>query len=232
MLASWPCPGPAGIADELATAFDRGRSARLLIVPALFEEMNRTRRFLTETQRRLDAAGVDTFLPDLPGCNESLLAFSAQSLGSWRDAMADAARHFRATHVLAVRGGALVFPAALPGWVLEPVKGASILRQLLRARVLAAREAGLTADSADLLETGRVRGLELAGYRLGAALVAGLDAAVPEDAMSEDRGQRVIRQSELGTGALWLRSEPGEDPAQSAALAAIIAAEIANETAA
>jgi hypothetical protein len=222
MLATWPCPGPAGILQEMAMAFDRGRTARLLIVPPLFEEMNRTRRFLAETQRALDHAGIDSFLPDLPGCNESLQAFSAQSLGSWRDAMAAAARHFRATHVLAARGGALVFPTSLPGWLLEPVKGASILRQLLRARVLTAREAGLEENSADLLESGRNHGLELAGYRLGAALVAGLDAAVPED-----EGQRVIRQSELGAGALWLRSEPGEDPAQSAALAGIIAAEIA-----
>lgn len=222
MLATWPCPASAGILQEMAVAFDRGRPQRLLIVPALFEEMNRTRRFLAETQRALDAAGVDSFLPDLPGCNESPQVFSAQSLGSWRDAMVAAARHFRATHVLALRGGALVFPTVLPGWVLEPVKGASILRQLLRARVLAAREAGLAEDSADLLATGRNHGLELAGYRLGAALVAGLDAAVPED-----EGQRVIRQSELGSGALWLRSEPGEDPGQSAALARIIASEIA-----
>ena len=226
MLETWPCPnvdlGPAGFADELAAAFDRGRAARLLIVPALFEEMNRTRRFLIETQRLLDTAGIDSFLPDLPGCNESPQAFSAQNLGSWRDAMAAAARHFHATHVLAMRGGALVFPTSLPGWMLEPVKGASILRQLLRARVLSAREAGMTEDSAELLEQGRQHGIELAGYRLGAALVAGLDAALPQDG-----GQRVIRQSELGAGALWLRSEPGEDPAQSAALVRIISAEIA-----
>ncbi len=218
MLATWPCPGPYGILEELAVAFDRGRSARLLIAPPLFEEMNRTRRFLVETQRQLDAFGVDSMLPDLPGCNESLQAFSAQSLGSWRDAMAAAARHFRATHILAVRGGALVFPTTLPGWVLEPIKGASILRQLLRARVLSAREAGLAEDSAALLELGRNHGLELAGYRLSAALVAGLDAAVPED-----EGQVVIRQSALGGSALWLRSEPGEDPAQSANLARMIA---------
>jgi hypothetical protein len=217
MPATWPCPGPA---DELAVIFDRARRVRLLIVPALFEEMNRTRRLLVETQRQLDALGTDSMLPDLPGCNESQQAFAAQSLGSWRDAMAAAARHFAATHVLAVRGGALVFPTALPGWVLEPQKGASILRQLLRARVLAAKEAGRAENTADLLEQGRNHGLDLAGYQLSAALVAGLDAAVPQD-----EGQRVIRQSELGAGPLWLRSEPGEDPAQSAALARIIAAE-------
>jgi len=111
MLATWPCPGPTGIMDEWAVAYDRDRAARLLIVPPLFEDMNRTRRFLVETQRLLDSSGIDSVLPDLPGCNESPQAFSAQSLGSWRDAMAAAARHFRATHVLAVRGGALVFPA-------------------------------------------------------------------------------------------------------------------------
>ena len=192
----------------------------MLIVPPLFEEMNRTRRMLVEMQRQLDALGVDSMLPDLPGCNESPQAFSAQSLGSWRDAMAAAARHFAATHVLAVRGGALVFPTNLPGWVLEPLKGSSILRQLLRARMLAAKEAGREESSADLLEQGRNHGLELAGYQLSAALVAGLDAAVPQD-----EGQVVLRQAALGGIALWLRSEPGEDPAQSASLARIIAAE-------
>ncbi|WP_298165518.1 hypothetical protein [Novosphingobium sp.] len=220
MPATWPCPGPSGIADEYAVVFDRARPVRLLIVPPLFEEMNRTRRMLIETQCRLDGLGIDSMLPDLPGCNESAQAFPAQSLGSWRDAMAAAARHFAATHVLALRGGALVFPTSLPGWVLEPQKGSAILRQLLRARVLAAKEAGREENSTDLLEQGRNHGLELAGYRLSAALVAGLDAAVPQD-----EGQRVIRQSDLGGRPLWLRSEPGEDPAQSAALARLIAAE-------
>lgn len=218
MPATWPCPGPAGIADELAVVFDRNRLIRLLIVPPLFEEMNRMRRFLVETQRLLDGLGIDTMLPDLPGCNESTQAFAAQSLRSWRDAMAAAARHFAATHVLAARGGALVFPTSLPGWVLEPAKGSTILRQLLRARVLTAKEAGREESSADLLEHGRNHGLELAGYRLSAALVAGLDAAVPQD-----EGQVVLRQAALGGSALWLRSEPGEDSAQSAALARIIA---------
>ena len=218
MPATWPCPGPTGMVDEYAVLFDRARAVRLLIVPPLFEEMNSTRRMLVETQRLLDGLGVDSMLPDLPGCNESTQDFSAQSLGSWRDAMVAAARHFAATHVLAVRGGALVFPTNLPGWVLEPLKGASILRQLLRARILSAKEAGREENSADLLEQGRHHGLELAGYRLSAALVAGLDAAVPED-----EGQIVIRQATLGGTALWLRSEPGEDPEQSAALAQFIA---------
>lgn len=221
MRQGWPCPGPDGPTEELAVAFDRQRRHRLLIVPPLFEEMNRTRRFLIETMRRLDFEGVDTFLPDLPGCNESVQAFAAQSLHGWRRALAQAALHFRASHVLAVRGGALIFPNALPGWALEPVKGATILRQMLRARTIAAREAGEAESMADLLETGRTEGLELAGYTCGAALIAGLDSAVPLD-----EGQREIRQSDLGGSALWLRAEPGEDAAQSDALAALIARDI------
>lgn len=218
MIASWPCPGPHGQSEEYALVLDRGRARRLLIVPALFDEANRMRRMLFDMMRLLDAAGIDTFLPDLPGCNESLQDFTAQSLHGWRSAMQLAARHFRANEVLAVRGGALVFSNALPGWVLEPAKGASILRQMLRARVIAAREAGGHEDSAELLERGRTEGLELAGWRCGASLIAGLEHALPEI-----EGQRLIAQSELGGGGLWLRAEPAAAPAQSAALARIIA---------
>lgn len=219
MIAGWPCPGPLGRCEEYAFTLDRDRERRLLIVPALFEEANRTRRFLVQTMRLLDAAGIDSFLPDLPGCNESPQDFAAQSVHSWRGAMAAAAQVFAATEVLAVRGGALVFPSHLPGWALEPVKGASVLRQMLRARTIAAREAGRAEDSAALLEIGRAEGLELAGYRCGASLIAGLESALPLD-----ESQRTIRQADLGGGALWLRSEPGEDVGQSAALARIIAA--------
>lgn len=217
--ATWTCPGPEGPTEEHALAFDRGRARRLLIVPPLFEEQNRTRRLLAQTMRLLDAAGVDTFLPDLPGCSESTQDLRAQSLNSWRMAMGDAAGQFHATEVLAVRGGALVFPAHLPGWVLEPLRGQPLLRQLLRARVLAAREAGETLTVERLLEEGRASGLTLAGYRLGPALIAGL-----EGASTANEGQRIIHLSELGGGAaLWSRAEPGEDAAQAAALARIIA---------
>ena len=194
----------------------------MLIVPPLFEEMNRTRRFLVDTMRALDIHGIDSFLPDLPGTNESGQAFSGQSLHTWRSAMVAAARHFGASHVLALRGGVLVFPNTLPGWVVEPVSGASLLRRMLRAGVIAAREAGDHRDSADLLETGRTEGLRLAGFDFSPALIAGLDGARPLD-----EGQRKVRQSELGGAALWLRAEPGEDPAQSARLAAVIHAGIA-----
>jgi len=214
-------PGRDGPVAEFAAAIDRNRRHRLLIVPPLLAEINRTRRLLASTMRALDGHGIDSFLPDLPGTNESLQPFFGQSLHGWRQAMARAARHFAASHVLAVRGGALIFPNALPGWVLEPVSGQAILRQMVRARVIAAREAGLHEDSAALIDTGRTEGIMLAGYDFGPALIAGLESARPLD-----EGQREIRQSELGGPALWLRAEPGDDPAQAARLAGVIAAEI------
>jgi hypothetical protein len=214
LIVAWPCPG----GDEFAVALDRGRQLRVLIVPPLFAEMNRTRRLLATTMRALDGHGIDSFLPDLPGTNESLKDLAEQSLNSWRLAMAAAARHFGASHVLALRGGVLVFPNVLPGWVVEPVSGASLLRQMVRSAVIAAREAGDPVDSGALLETARHSGMTIAGYAIGAALVAGLDGARPLD-----EGQRELRQSDLGGAALWLRAEPGDDPAQAARLAAIIA---------
>lgn len=207
---------------EYALAFDRHRKVRLLIVPPLFDEANRMRRMLVDTMRLLDAAGMDCFLPDLPGCNESEQDFSAQSLHGWRRAMALAASHFRASDVLAVRGGALVFPKVLPGMVLEPVKGASILRQMLRARTIAAREAGRSENAAELLVQGRETGLELAGWHCGPSLIAGLENADPEI-----EGQRIIAQAELGGAGLWLRAEPSAAPDQSAALARIVLEEVA-----
>jgi alpha-beta hydrolase superfamily lysophospholipase len=102
--------------------------ACVLIVPPLFDEMNRARAMLVAVMRDLAVAGIATILPDLPGCGESVQDFAAQSLNAWRAAMAAAARHFGASHVLALRGGALVAPPLLPGWALDPLHGDAVLR--------------------------------------------------------------------------------------------------------
>lgn len=213
MIASWP--GPRG--DEYALAFDRGRAPRLLIVPALFEEANKTRHLLAEVMRRLDGAGIDSLLPDWPGCNESLVPLDTLSLTDWRAAARTAAGHFRATHVLAVRAGAMLAPD-LPGWLYAPISGGQVLKSLLRARVIAAREAGPDETSEALLRHGLKSGLDLAGYRLSASMIAGMaNAELSEDIID------FIRQTDLGGSAPWLRAEPGFDPAQADALAAIVA---------
>jgi hypothetical protein len=187
-------------------------------VPALFDVANRMRRFTVEVMRRLDGAGIDCFLPDLPGCNESLAPLAAQTPTRWRAAMQAAAVHFSASHVLAVHGGALVAPAHLPGWRYAPTTGASLLRQMLRARILAAREAGSDETQAQLLEAGKREGLELAGYHLGPAFLAEFQTLEAEAA-----AHNLVTQDLLGGAGLWLRAEPGESRQQADALAAIIA---------
>jgi hypothetical protein len=220
MIGTWPCPaGDQATAQEYAFSFDSGRAKRLLIVPALFDESNRLRRLTVEVMRRLNGAGIDTFLPDLPGCNESLSDLCKFALADWASAMVAAARHFRASHVLAVRGGALVVPRSLPGWRYAPVNGATILRQMLRMRMLAAREAGREETQGSLIELGLAEGLELAGYRLSSTMVAALQSATPP----EETEQSIIGQDMLGGSPLWLRAEPDEDREQADALAAVIA---------
>lgn len=206
---------PLGDTHEFALAFDRQRAHRLLIVPALFDEANRLRRLTVEVMRRLDATGIDCFLPDLPGCNESLAELGAQTLETWRAAMRAAAQHFGATHALGIRGGALMLPA-LPGWRYAPVKGANLLRQMLRARIVVSKEAGLAETQEGLLAAGSREGLDLVGYRLGPDLLAQLQAAEPAAAAD-------IAQDLVGGAGLWLRAEPGEDRTQADALAAILA---------
>lgn len=216
----WPCPASGGgEASEFAFRIDRARAHRALVVPALFDEANRLRRLTVETMRRLDEAGVDAFLPDLPGCNESLQALERMALDDWRTAIVAAAKHFGASHVLTVRGGVLACEGLdIPVLAYAPVGGASILRQMMRVRVLSAREAGREESAAGLLEMALAEGIELAGYRLCAAMVAGLQGAEPGAA-------RVIAQGDIGGAGLWLRAEPGEDASQAAALAARVAAE-------
>ena len=177
------------------------------------------RRLTVEVMRRLDGAGIDCFLPDLPGCNESLEPLEGQEPEDWSDAVISAAGHFRATHVLGIRAGALFLPPALPGWRYAPVKGATMLRQMIRARILTAREAGRDETQEGLLAAALEHGIELAGYRLSAEFVRQFQTLVP----AEHPRQSEIAQADLGGGGLWLRAEPDEDRAQADALAAIVA---------
>ena len=220
MIATeWPCPLPGGgTHDEMALVAGQNGKHRLLIIPALFDEANRLRRFTVEVMRRLAGAGIDCFLPDLPGCNESTAPLVHQTPSDWQLAMIGAAEHFRASHILAIRGGALVAPAHLPGWHYAPTTGASQLRQMLRARIISAREAGREETQDSLLTQGREQGLTLAGYPLGADFIAEFQTST-----ANTEAQSTISQDMLGGPGLWLRAEPGENREQADALAAIIA---------
>lgn len=219
MIGTWTAPlGDGRSAEEMMVAVDRGRAVRILVMPALFDEANKLRRFTIETMRGLDEFGVDSFLPDLPGQNESSAPLEKQTLQHWRTAAQEASTAKGATHVLAIRAGALIAPKDLPGWSYAPQDGSKLLRSMIRARTIASRETGRAESAETLREIGREKGLDLAGWPIGAEMFRELEQAVQDG--SEIR--RMISQSDLGGAGLWLRAEPGEAPEQSEKLARIV----------
>lgn len=220
MIATWQAPLPSGkTTQELLVRFDKGRARRVLILPAWFDEANKMRRFTLELMRALDEADIDSFLPDLPGCNESLAPLQQQTLENWQECAVAIAVQLEATHVLSIRSGALLAPATLPGWLYAPQTGAKALRGMIRARTVASREAGREERSDALIELGRSEGLTLAGWHIGPQMIRDLEAATPV----ESKSHWTIDQKQLGGPGLWLRAEPDEDRDQSQALAKLVA---------
>ncbi len=202
----------------MAVALDSGSRLRLVILPALFDEANRMRKFTLDVMRTLGTGGIDTFLPDLPGCNESLAPLRAQTLSSWREAADRAVRSFGISHVLTIRGGALLAPAGVPVIAYAPVTGARMVRTMMRARSIQAREAGHEESLASLADTGRKDGLDLAGWPIGAGMFREMEDAAPVASACA-----TIDQGDLGGPGLWLRAEPGSDALQSETLASLVA---------
>lgn len=223
MFAEWPCPLPGGsTSTEMARVFDEGRKHRLIVIPPLFDEHNKLRQQLVEVMRRLHLSGIDCVMPDMPGQNESAQPLRAQGLESWREAMKAAAKHFKPTRYLSVRAGALLVPVGIPGWDYAPTGGKQILRGLVRARVLASKEAGREETTDALMDLGRSQGVELAGWKLSADMVQQLETAE----ISESPIRARIDQAMVGGKPLWLRAEPDDDPEQADAIAAIVAVAI------
>lgn len=219
MIGTWPCTLPGGrVSEELVLRFGESSGPKILIIPPLFSEHNLMRRQLVQLMRKLADAGIGSVLPDLPGWNESLQPLETQTLAFWREAMAQAARANGATHVLAVRSGAVLTPPALQGWSYAPQSGAKLLRGMVRARTIASRETGQPETSEDIYQLGRTQGAMLAGWRIGVAMFSELELAEPpkHDALVE------IKQGQVGGPALWLRAEAAEDTEQVASLAGII----------
>jgi hypothetical protein len=98
---------------------------------------------------------------------------------------------------------------------------------MIRARTIAAREAGISETSESLLTLGRDSGLTLGGWTISSAMMRALESAEP----ALGAGHSEITQTMLGSSGLWLRAEPDEDAGQADALAAIIVDSITGATA-
>lgn len=203
----------------MALAFDKGRAQRLMMLPPLFDEANKFRRQATEIMRRLDDRGIDCFLPDLPGWNESTAPFDQQSLIGWQTATNAAAVHFRATHVFAVRASCTLAPDETPALLYAAQLPARQLRSLIRARMIASREAGAPETSDEIAIKGHSGGVTLAGWPISPAMFADLENMnMPENAIFT-----ALSHDEIGGSPFWLWAEPGFNAEQADALASAIA---------
>jgi hypothetical protein len=209
---------PAGH-DESCLSFGAENARQILIIPPLFDEMNRMRRVLASAMRDLVGQGVGSVLIDLPGCNESLAELREQDLEGWRLAVAACAQQLGATHIASFRGGALVDDGAeaLPHWRLAPVKGSSLLKTMIRTRIAGEREAGKAVTEAQLMAQAQSEPIELGGNLLGPAMVAQLSNAEP--AALASLTERKLGEDIMGS-PLWLRAEPQDDPVFAASIAA------------
>ncbi|MFN3619112.1 hypothetical protein [Sphingorhabdus sp.] len=190
---------------------------KILIVPPLFDEMNRTGRMIVEAMRDLARRGLFAYLLDLPGCNESNAPLTDQSITSWQLAVTEAAKQFGVTHIASIRGGCLLDDVGgIPKWRLAPVNGATLVKTLLRTRIAGDKEAGISTTAAQLLAEGQRRGVHLAGHHLSPQMLSELQTAVPVSTglSTEDM------LAELSGTPLWRRAEPTESVDMSLGIAA------------
>ncbi len=165
----------------------------VLVVPPLFEDLNKSRRTLSLLGRTLAEQGLGCLLPDLYGTGDSEGDVSAATWDTW---IADLTRTHawllqegaRRVDLLALRGGALLgwdwlagATAEIPVFILwHPViNGRQAVQHLLRLHLaggLLGREGSESVASlrAGLAQTGWI---EIAGYRLSAELVASLEGS-------------------------------------------------------
>jgi alpha-beta hydrolase superfamily lysophospholipase len=198
--------------DEWLMRIGREQAPAILIVPPLFEEMNRTRALIVGVMRRLARRGQGCWLLDLSGTGESERDLAGVTWDEWRHDVTCAAGHVaeaaRRPLIASFRGGALVDDQAKARgwWRFAPVDGAAVAR--------------------DMVRSGLAGGVEWAGYSPSDALKAALEAATPAPVLplrtvrlATDRAEA---DAKLEGPALWRRSEPGT----SAELADAIAADL------
>ncbi|MFM9978554.1 MAG: hypothetical protein ACKVOP_10995 [Sphingomonadaceae bacterium] len=182
-----------------ALRFGEGAPRTCLILPALFEEANRMRRFTVSLMRALADRNITTMLPDLPGQGESTIALDSIGLDDWHSALADIAATLpKPLYSIAIRGGALLDGPADYRWRLAPESGARILRDMVRATALSQGKRMTEIDAA-----ARSGPTHLAGNRLAPRFYAELAAALVPEGKS--------RTPDLTGARLWRSAEPAED---------------------
>ena len=197
---------PTGGGEELILRFGASYATQVVLIESLFEERNFLRRIAVQVGRALQSYDIGCSIPDIPGTGESLIDMADVTFPGWQHAVADAARFVEKKNgtlpfIAALRGGALIdhTASAKAWWRFAPAAGAELLRPMRQARRIRG-----AADQQDH-----------AGYRLNEAMVAALDAAMPQSPTGPLR-QTPVRPDGI---APWRLAEPGDDQALANALA-------------
>lgn len=175
----------------------QGATAAVLIVPPFAEEMNKSRRMITQVASRLAEHGIATVLPDLYGTGDSDGDFAEADWIGWREDLRLVCRWCDAhvapvTAILAIRLGCALAVAALDAGKLASIErtvlwqpvfdGKRFLGQLLRLRQAANLMSRDSTETPAQLRARLAAGetLEVAGYGLSSKLAEQLDGvAVP-----------------------------------------------------
>ncbi|MDB5702238.1 MAG: hypothetical protein JWL66_2437 [Sphingomonadales bacterium] len=190
-----------------------GSPLTLLVLPALFEEANRMRRFTVSLMRALATRGIATVLPDLPGTGESLTPLAGVALPDWHEAVAALAAMLRGDGgtclTVAIRGGAILDASADHGWRLAPESGERVLRDLVRATALSSGTSAAELDRLARAEPTALAGQTLSPDFYGALISAQVSIANRRTArLKDDSGQHDVS---LSGSRLWRNAEPGDD---------------------
>jgi exosortase A-associated hydrolase 2 len=189
-----------------------------MVVPAFAEEMNKTRKMLTETGKALNKSGIALINPDLFGTGDSEGRFEETDWATWVQDLRTVrgwcqAQGWDVRAVLAVRSGALLAAdfarqsvdmrlAATVFW--QPVRtGAAVIKQMLRMRTVSSAVSRGVRETVEQLMA-KIRGGETvfaAGYGLAARLVEPLLPLRLEDCVPQNLGtlssMEAVRSADL-----------------------------------
>lgn len=169
-----------------------GNRGSVLVIPPFGEEMNKSRRMITETAQRMCESGVAVIVPDLFGTGDSEGEFREAEVNRWVEDLATAckqaeSRAMPVKAILAVRLGCALAVAAqrsgaLPAveasaWWQPVLDGKRHVAQFLRLRVAGGSMRGDAPETVDELRQRSAAGetLTVAGYELSPSLVTGLE---------------------------------------------------------
>ncbi|RED15676.1 hypothetical protein [Parasphingopyxis lamellibrachiae] len=213
-----------GVAQPIMS-FGPDSGPQLLIVPPLFEELNRTRKLISDTMRALSAKGISSHLPDLPGTGESETDLVEAEWPAWRQAVTDAASSCKPSAKLAIRGGCLLDDAAVavPLMRFSPFEGKRLIRDLVRSRSL--NDPDFDSDAQKAVFT---NGPSMLG---GYAITSTLARAVRDADIADVDNAKILRldtehgeaDAKLPGPPLWRRAEPSGSPELTEALVDAIA---------